>query len=117
MAPPGPSALRAVVAYVLAVASGFAAASFLWRQLAAWRRGGAALRFLARFWIIAGFYWAFGAAMRIVAGPYWLVGPTRGGGYNTAPQRWTDIAGAAVAIGLLGATLWPWIRKGDDMEM
>lgn len=110
---------RAIIGYILGVVSAFTVAGTLFRLLEPLRRGGTIARFLARFWIIGSFYFTLTAVMAIVAGPYIFAGPTRTGGYISDPLTFRETVFMGIALGLLGALMWPIVgrSKNSDIDM
>lgn len=103
-----------IVAYLVGIASAFGVSVSLFRLLEPMRRSGKIARFIARFWIIGSFYFTLTAVMAIIAGPYIFAGPTRLGGYNSDPLTFPEVLLTGLIAGVLGAVMWPIVRKGRN---
>lgn len=116
---PEVSAGRQVLAYVSAIVAAFATSSLMYHLFTLWRRADPIRRYIARFCITSSFAWAFGVTEVLIAGPYWAAGPTRFGGYRSAPETGADILRFAVIVGVGCATFWPFLRwlSRSELEM
>jgi hypothetical protein len=108
-----------VLAYFAALVSALAVSVILFRLLEPLRKGGLIARFFARFWIIGAFYFTLAVVMVLVAGPYIFSGPMRSGRYISDPITFRETVLGGIALGLLGAVLWPLVTKakGYDADM
>ena len=105
-----------ILAYVAALISAVAVAGTLFRLLKPLRTGGLIARFFARFWIIGSFYFTLTVVMVLIAGPYIFSGPMRFGGYNSDPTTFRETAVGGIALGLMGALIWPLVTKAKGYE-
>ena len=115
---PAPSDARQALAYVVALPSAAAVGYALYRLLAVLRRGGLLARFVARVWIIGGFYLTLAGVMAVIAGPYVFAGRSRGGQWHTEPMTPDELWALGAAAGIVGALIWPAVarqRGGPDM--
>lgn len=72
---------------------------------------------MARAVICTGGLLVFGFLMRLVGGECWLAGPSRYGGYHSAPFTGRDVVSFALGLGILFAFLAPFVGKAKGLSL
>jgi hypothetical protein len=116
---PEPTPTRELLAFATALPAAGVVAGTLYYLLRPLRRGGMAARFVARLVVIGMLYTTLQLVAAAVGGPYIFAGRMRGGGWRTTPTSGREILENGLALGLIGALLWPVVAraKGHDTGM
>jgi uncharacterized membrane protein len=116
---PQPSDAREFAAFATALPAAGLAAGAMFYLLRPLRRGGLIARFIARVAIIGMLYTTLQVVAVAIGGPYIFAGPMRGGGWRTDPTSGREILGSGLALGVIGALLWPAVAraKGEELGM